>query len=302
MNTYETKLLLDVDRFRQDGSDTFVLKEADTKIPDLYESDDQYDALLHSLTDELDELQQRMFAHNRYGLLAIFQAMDAAGKDSTIQKVFSGVNPLGLRVYSFKRPSEQELDHDFLWRCLVNLPERGTIGIFNRSYYEEVLAVKVHPDLLTEKQRLPEDLLEKPEKIWDHRYEDIRHIEKYLHRNGFPVVKFFLNISKKEQGKRLIKRIENPAKNWKFDDQDVVERGFWKEYMKAYEETINETATEHAPWYVVPADDKKNMRLIVAKILVEELKKLKFRYPEVNARQRKTLQQLKEVIEKQDKD
>jgi len=295
-------LSFDIARFRQDGTAPFRLDQAATHLPDLYESGDHYNALLGSLTGELNELQQRMFAHNRYGLLAIFQAMDAAGKDSTIQHVFAGVNPLGLRVHSFKRPSEQELDHDFLWRCLVSLPERGTIGIFNRSYYEEVLAVKVHPELLTDKQRLPESLLADLPTVWEQRYEDIRHLEQYLHRNGFPVVKFFLHISKHEQGRRLIKRIENPAKNWKFDEQDVVERGFWNQYMAAYEEVVNQTARPHAPWYVVPADDKKNMRLMVAQILAEELKKMKFSYPDVNARQRRSLQELKEVIERQQGD
>lgn len=290
--------------FRYDGQSdrTFSIKKADTKIDDLYEDGDHYDELLHSLTRELDELQQMMYAHNRYGLLVIFQAMDAAGKDGTIQHVFSGVNPLGMRVHSYKRPSDQELDHDFMWRNLVDLPERGTIGVFNRSYYEEVLVVRVHPEILTEKQRLPKELTTDLDKVWKQRFEDIRNQETYLYRNGLRVVKFFLNISFQEQGERLLKRIEDKAKNWKFDEQDVVERGFWKKYMEAYEETINATAHEKAPWYVVPADDKKNMRLIVAKTLVDELNSLKLFYPEVNKRQHQTLQDLRKVIEQQNKD
>ncbi|WP_229311098.1 PPK2 family polyphosphate kinase [Larkinella soli] len=300
MDTETTPLPLKTNPFRYDGhAGPFAIADAPTRIDDLYQDEEEYERMLRGLTQEMNALQEKMFAHNRYGMVVIFQAMDAAGKDSTIQHVFSGVNPLGLRVHSFKRPSEQELDHDFMWRNLVSLPQRGMIGIFNRSYYEEVLVVKVHPDLLSQTQRLPEELLEKPEKLWKHRYRDIRNLEKYLHRNGFPVVKFFLNVSKKEQAERLIERIENPTKNWKFDDQDVVERGFWKEYMQAYEDAINETATERTPWFVIPADDKKNMRLIVAKILVEELKALKMDFPKVNKRQRQTLEDLVQVIKAQ---
>jgi len=295
-------LSLDTSRFRYDGGRPFVLQQAETSIDDLYNDDDEYETLLRDLTEELDDLQQRMYAHNRYGLLSIFQAMDAAGKDSTIQKVFSGVNPLGLRVYSFKRPSDTELDHDYLWRNLVVLPERGTIGIFNRSYYEEVLIARVHPELVTRTQRLPEELTRDLSELYNHRYADIRHLETYLHRNGFPVVKFFLNISKGEQGRRLIKRLKNPAKNWKFDDQDVAERGYWNDYMAAYEKAINETAAPHAPWYVIPADDKKNMRLIVATILTEVLQGLKFTYPEANNRQQKSLDEMIELIERQNRE
>ncbi|RRB15650.1 polyphosphate kinase 2 family protein [Larkinella knui] len=287
------------EQFRFSGSEEsgkFSISDFPTKIDDLYESKEQYETLLSSLTVELNALQEKMYAHNRYGLLTIFQAMDAAGKDSTIQHVFSGVNPLGMRVHSFKRPTDQELDHDFLWRNLINLPERGTIGIFNRSYYEEVLVVKVHPEILTQTQRLPEERTTDLDKVWKQRYKDIRNFETYLNRNGFPVLKFFLNVSKKEQGDRLIDRIEDPSKNWKFDDQDVVERGFWKQYMQAYEDAVNATATNKAPWYVIPADDKKNMRLIVAKVLVDELKNLKFEYPKVNKRQQKNLQELLKVI------
>ncbi|GAB3327895.1 polyphosphate kinase 2 family protein [Larkinella ripae] len=297
MNSFNDTLNLNTETFCFTGeTEKFALADIPTQLDDLYENKEHYESLLRNLTTELNDLQEKMYAHNRYGLVTIFQAMDAAGKDSTIQHVFSGVNPLGLRVHSFKRPTDQELDHDFLWRNTINLPERGTIGIFNRSYYEEVLVVKVHPEILTKTQRLPDERTANLDKLWKQRYKDIRNFETYLTRNGFPVLKFFLNVSKKEQGARLIDRIEDPSKNWKFDDQDVIERGFWKQYMLAYEEAINKTATPKAPWYVIPADDKKNMRLIVAKILVEHLKSLHMEYPKVNKRQQKSLQDLVGVI------
>ena len=295
-------LSLNTDDFCVDGTDEFWYKDAPTKIDDLYTDDDDYEQKLQALTSVINDLQEQMYAHNRYGMLVIFQAMDAAGKDSTIQHVFMGVNPLGLRVCSYKRPTEKELDHDFMWRNFLDMPERGTIGIFNRSYYEEVLVVKAHPEILKDSQRLPEELTENLDKVWENRYKDIRHVETYMYRNGYRIIKFFLNVSKKEQGKRLLKRIEDPAKNWKFDDQDVIERGFWKKYMNAYEEAINATATNKAPWYVIPADDKKNMRLIVAQVLVKELKKMKFQYPKSNARQKKTLDELARVIREQDEE
>ncbi len=263
-----------IDAFRYDGSDKFSAKKADTKIDDWYDNDIDYAARLREQAAEIDELQNRMYAHNRYGVLTIFQAMDAAGKDGTIQHVFTGTNPMGLRVYSFKRPTEQELDHDWLWRTYVNLPERGTIGIFNRSYYEEVLVVKVHPEILTQSQRIPADLTKDLDKVWKHRYQSIVDMEKHLARNGFLTIKFYLNVSKKEQAERLIARIEEPEKNWKFEEQDIDEREFWDKYQAAFEDAINETATKNAPWYVIPADDKKNMRLIVGRVLIEELKKL----------------------------
>lgn len=263
-----------IDAFRFDGSDKFSVKKADTKIDDWYSDDADYEVQLRKQAAEIDALQSRMYADNRYGLLTIFQAMDAAGKDGTIQHVFTGTNPMGLRVYSFKRPTDQELDHDWLWRTYLNLPERGTIGIFNRSYYEEVLVVKVHPEILTKSQRIPAELIKDIDKVWKHRYDAIADMEKHLYRNGFPTIKFFLNVSKKEQADRLIARIEDPEKNWKFEEQDVDEREYWNDYQKAFEEAINETATKNAPWYVIPADDKKNMRLIVGRILIDELKKL----------------------------
>ncbi|MEZ0611038.1 PPK2 family polyphosphate kinase [Fibrella sp. WM1] len=265
---------IDTSPFRFDGSDKFSIKKAKTKVDDYYADDADYEAQLSANAAEIDALQTRMFSDNRYGVLAVFQAMDAAGKDGTIQHVFRGTNPLGLRVYSFKRPTEQELDHDWLWRSYRELPERGMIGIFNRSYYEEVLVVKVHPELLTQSQRVPAEFIDDLDKVWKHRYEAIADMEKHLHWNGFPTIKFFLHVSKKEQAERLLARIEEPDKNWKFEEGDLHEREFWDDYQDAFEKAINKTATDHAPWYVVPADDKKNMRLIVGRILIEELKKL----------------------------
>lgn len=289
----------DTDQFRYDGSKPLKIKKAPTKVDDLYEDDIEYETLLRQQAAEIDKWQSRMYAHNHYGLLTVFQAMDAAGKDGTIQHVFTGTNPVGVKVYSFKRPTEQELEHDWLWRSWRELPERGIIGIFNRSYYEEVLVTKVHPEILTESQRLPEKEVDDLEKLFKHRYEAIRNMEKFLHQNGFPTVKFFLHVSKKEQADRLIARIEDPEKNWKFDEGDVKERDFWDDYQKAYEDAINETATERAPWYVVPADDKKNMRLLVGRILINELKKLPVAEPEPNEQRFKELQKLIPVIKAQ---
>lgn len=291
-----------IDHFRYDGSDSFKTKKVSTKIDDLYEDKADYAAQLGEFRNQMDELQSLMYAHNRYGLLVIFQAMDAAGKDSTIKHVLSGVNPVGVKIQSFKRPSDTELDHDFLWRHLLLLPERGTITIYNRSQYEEVLVVKVHPEILTQSQKLPVELTKDLDKVWQQRYQDIANFEKYLYHNGIRVVKFFLNVSQKEQGQQLIERIEDPAKNWKFEENDIKERAFWHEYMSAYEDAINATATEKAPWYVVPADDKKNMRLIVGQILIEELKKLDMSYPETTPERQLTLKKLLTTIQEQDKD
>ena len=289
----------DTDRFRYDGEASLKLKKAPTKVDDLYEDDAHYDALLRQQAEEIDSYQEQLFTHNRYGLLTVFQALDAAGKDGTIQHVFTGTNPTGVKVYSFKRPSDQELEHDFLWRSWRELPERGTIGIFNRSYYEEVLVTKVHPEILMQSQRLPEKTTDDLDKLFRHRYEAIRDMEKYLHRNGFPTIKFYLHISKKEQADRLIARIEDISKNWKFAEGDVAERGFWDDYQAAYEETINETATGNSPWYVIPADDKKNMRLIVGRIVIEELKKLPIEDPKPDEERFEKLQRLIPVIQAQ---
>jgi len=289
----------DIDRFRYDGDKPFKLKKAPTKVDDLYEDDDHYEALLRQQAAEIDKWQERMYTHNRYGLVTVFQALDAAGKDGTIQHVFTGTNPTGVRVYSFKRPTDQELDHDFLWRSWRELPERGTIGIFNRSYYEEVLVTKVHPEILTESQRLPEKITEDLDKLFKHRFEAIRDMETFLYRNGFPTVKFYLHVSKKEQGERLIARIKDAEKNWKFEEGDVKERDFWDDYQNAYETCISETATDKAPWYVIPADDKKNMRLLVGRIIIDELKKLPIAELEPNGERFKALQKLIPVIQTQ---
>ncbi|GAB3540177.1 PPK2 family polyphosphate kinase [Spirosoma fluminis] len=289
----------DTNRFRYDGSEPIKIKKAPTKVDDLYKDDDHYEELLRQQAAQIDKWQNRLYAHNRFGVLAIFQALDAAGKDGTIQNVFTGTNPTGVRVYSFKRPTEQELDHDFLWRSWRELPERGTIGIFNRSYYEEVLVTKVHPEILTESQRLPDKATEDLDKLFKRRYKAIRHMEKFLHQNGFPTIKFFLHVSKEEQADRLIARIQDPGKNWKFDEGDVKERAFWDDYQKAYEDAINETATGKAPWYVIPADDKKNMRLLVGRILIEELEKLPIKEPEPDQERFNELQKLIPVIQAQ---
>lgn len=285
--------------FRYDGSDDFKIGKSSTKIPDIYDSKDEYQKMLDESAKELDDLQSMMYAHNRYGLLIILQAMDAAGKDGTIKHVLSGVNPIGMKIHSFKRPSENELSHDFMWRSSVLLPQRGNITLFNRSYYEEVLVVKVHPKILMDVQRLPTELTEDLEKVWKHRYKDIVNAEKYLYHNGIRVVKFFLNVSKKEQAERLIERIQDPSKNWKFEEGDVKEREFWNDYMKAYEDCINATGTQKAPWYVIPADDKKNARLIIGKIIAEELRKMDLKYPEADDKRHAELQSFIDIINSQ---
>ncbi|AUD07546.1 PPK2 family polyphosphate kinase [Spirosoma pollinicola] len=289
----------DTDRFRYDGDKAFKIKKAPTKVDDLYEDDEHYEALLRQQAADIDKWQERMYATNRYGLLTIFQALDAAGKDGTIQNVFTGTNPTGVQVYSFKRPTEQELDHDFLWRSWRELPARGNIGIFNRSYYEEVLVTKVHPEILTESQRLPDKTTDDLDKLFKHRYEAICNMETFLYRNGFSTVKFYLHVSKKEQADRLIARIEDPEKNWKFEEGDVKEREFWDDYQDAYEQCINATATDKAPWYIIPADDKKNMRLLVGRIIIDELKKLHISDPEPDEDRFKALQKLIPIIKAQ---
>jgi PPK2 family polyphosphate:nucleotide phosphotransferase len=234
----------------------------------------------------LAKLQTMLYAQDRWAVLLVFQAMDAAGKDSTIKHVMSGVNPQGVEIYSFKEPSANELDHDYLWRAHRRIPERGRIGIFNRSYYEEVLIVRVHEEILA-RQRLPKKLV--TDGIWEQRYEDIRNFETYLARNGVAVCKFFLNVSKDEQKKRFLERLDNPDKNWKFSPDDVAERKLWDRYMDAYEQTIAATAARHAPWYVVPADRKWFTRLVVAAAIIDTLGSLDLRFPEVTAAQREAL-------------
>src|SRR5262245_43149771 len=253
---------IDSERFRVNEGDKVRLKKWPTRVEHFYESNQQYRQLLQDHVEKLSSLQQLFYAADSYALLLIFQAMDAAGKDGVIRHVMSGINPQGCQVFSFKHPSAEELDHDFLWRTTLCLPERGRIGIFNRSYYEEVLVVRVHPEIL-KTQRLPNEMLKHP-KIWKQRCQSIADLEKHLHRNGTHIVKFFLHVSKEEQRKRLLARIDDPRKNWKFRAGDVLERDRWKDYMHAYEECLTATATDHARWYIVPADDKKNARLIVS--------------------------------------
>ena len=271
------------------------------KLKDYYPADvcdkslskDEGITLLNKSIEHMSELQSKLYAQDRWALLLIFQAMDAAGKDGAISHVMSGVNPQGCQVYSFKQPSSEELDHDFLWRTTRCLPERGRIGIFNRSYYEEILVVKVHPEILA-KERMPEPLVTKD--IWKQRYQDIHGFERYLSRNGVVVRKFFLNVSKKVQKERFLDRLEQPDKNWKYSSADVKEREHWDEYMKAYEELIQNTATEESPWYVVPSDHKWFTRLVVAAAIVETLEGLKLAYPEVDAEKRKELEAAKQLL------
>ena len=241
----------------------------------------------------LAELQDKLYAQDKWAVLLVFQAMDAAGKDGAIKHVMSGVNPQGCEVYSFKSPSAEDLDHDYLWRCMKDLPNRGHIGIFNRSYYEEVLVVRVHPEFLA-KQKMPPKLVGK--KIWEERFEDIRDFEQYLSRNGVVVRKFFLHVSKKEQKRRFLERIDDPLKNWKFSSNDANERDYWDDYMKAYEQMIQETATKEAPWYVVPADNKWFTRVVVAGAVIETLDSLDLAYPKVDAGKLKELAAAKKKL------
>ena len=278
-----------------DGKD-FRLKDVDPDDTLNFKSEDRPRAkeVLVDGIRMLAALQSKLYAQDRWAVLLIFQAMDAAGKDSAIKHVMSGVNPQGCEVWSFKAPSMEELDHDFLWRCNKRLPSRGHIGIFNRSYYEETLIVRVHRELL-EKEKLPEELITK--KIWKERFEDIRNFEQYLGRNGVAVRKFFLHVSKEEQKKRFLERIENPAKNWKFSIEDVKERQHWDEYMEAYEEIIQATATKEAPWYVVPADHKWFTRLVVAAAIIETLDSLHVDYPVVAKSELKELAEARKTLE-----
>jgi len=272
------------------------LRHQPTKVKPFYRSDEDYKKILSGHIHDLTARQSLLYAHNRYSLLLIFQAMDAAGKDGAIKHVMSGVNPQGCQVFSFKHPSAEELQHDFLWRTTRNLPERGRIGIFNRSYYEEVLVVKVHPEIL-QGQALPEELT-RDKKFWEQRYRSINHLEKHLYRNGTRILKFFLHVSKDEQRRRFLKRIEDPARNWKFSRFDLAERGFWKEYQDAYEDCLSATSTEHAPWFVVPADDKLNARIIISEIVLDAMKNLKMTYPAPDRQRLKELQAMKKLLAK----
>jgi PPK2 family polyphosphate:nucleotide phosphotransferase len=282
------------DRFRVRPGERVRLKEQPTRIKPYYDSKAEYEARLARLVEQMAELQNRLYADDRYALLLVFQAMDAAGKDSCIKHVMSGVNPQGCQVYSFKHPSTEELDHDFLWRTQRALPERGRIGIFNRSYYEEVLVVRVHPEILRA-QRVPHELLDDAD-IWEKRYRSIADMEAHLHRNGTRILKFFLHVSKEEQRKRFLARIDEPEKNWKFSKQDVEERKYWKDYMRAYEDCLAATSAKRAPWFLVPADDKENARLIVSRIIVETLKDLDLSYPRLDPARRRELARLRRQL------
>ncbi|MBN8767295.1 MAG: polyphosphate kinase 2 family protein [Thiobacillus sp.] len=281
-------------KFQVQEGDKVDLDKWPTRVKPVYASNAQYQTLLETQVAELSAQQQLLYASSSHAVLLIFQAMDAAGKDGAIRHVMSGINPQGCQVFSFKHPSATELEHDFLWRTTQCLPERGRIGIFNRSYYEEVLIVRVHPEILRS-QGLPDGLLNE-KTIWKERYRSIIDQESHLHRNGTRIVKFFLHLSKEEQRKRFIDRIDEPEKNWKFSQADVVERGFWDEYMHAYEACLSATSTRHAPWYVVPADDKENARLIIARIVLDTLRSLGMRYPETDAGRRKALQAIRRAL------
>ena len=267
------------------------LKEWPTTVKPVCKSKKHYKKLLEEHVEALSALQQLHYASHRYALLLVFQGMDAGGKDGAIRHVMSGVNPQGCEVFSFKQPTADELEHDFLWRTTRHLPERGRIGIFNRSYYEEVLVVRVHPEILRS-QGLPEELFDQ-KTIWHERYQSIVNLERHLHRNGTRIIKFFLHLSKNEQRKRFLERIDEPEKNWKFSPADSHERKYWKHYMKAYEECLNATSTRHAPWFVVPADDKENARLIVSRIVLDALNELKMAYPKTTAKRRRELKSIR---------
>jgi len=279
------------------GAKISLRKNYDPAYKDDYQDKAEAEIKLRSDVERLANYQNILYAQNTYALLIVFQAMDAAGKDSTIKHVMSGVNPQGCQVFSFKQPSTEELDHDYLWRSMKALPERGRIGIFNRSYYEETLVVRVHPELL-KKQQLPQ--IAEDNRIWQQRFEEINNFEKYLVNNGIIILKFFLNVSKSEQKKRFLARIETPEKNWKFSASDVIERAFWDDYMQAYEDIFNHTSTESAPWYIIPADRKWFTRLVVADIICSKLKELNLRYPAVSEEHQRQLLKAKQLLENED--
>jgi len=278
---------IDAEDFRVREGHAVDLRKWPTKVKPVYQSKARYQEILADHVAQLSSLQQLLYASNRHAVLLIFQAMDAAGKDGAIKHVMSGVNPQGCQVFSFKHPSAAELEHDFLWRTTRDLPGRGQIGIFNRSYYEEVLIARVHPEILRS-EGLPDAALDE-RLVWHDRYRSISNLERHLSCNGTRIIKFYLHLSKKEQRKRFLERIDQPEKNWKFSLADIEERQFWKQYRKAYEECLGATSTGDAPWYVVPADDKENARIIVSRIVLDTLEGLKMRYPETSAKRRSEL-------------
>jgi len=290
------KMKISAKHFRVREGAQVDLKKWPTKVDPVYKSKEQYEKFLEEHVAQLSAQQELLYASNRYAVLLIFQAMDAAGKDGAIQHVMSGVNPQGCQVFSFEHPSAAELQHDFLWRTTRDLPARGKIGIFNRSYYEEVLIVRVHPELLRS-----EGLPVAPhhaKTVWRDRYRSITNLERHLYVNGTRIIKFFLHLSKEEQRKRFLARIDEPEKNWKFSLADIAERKFWKQYMKAYEECLSATSTHHSPWYVVPADDKENARLIVSRIILDTAEELKLTYPKTSAKRRRELLAIRKQLTK----
>ncbi len=282
--------------FRVSGGKKIRLRDWATDIRPLYKSEKHYKQLLTEGVRELSALQRLLYASNSYSVLLIFQAMDAAGKDGSINHVLTGVNPQGCEVYSFKHPSAEEVEQDFLWRTTCCLPARGRIGVFNRSYYEEVLIVRVHPEILRQ-EGIPHRRSGK-KTIWKQRYRSIVDLEKHLHRNGTRIIKFFLHLSKGEQRKRFLQRIDEPDKNWKFSQADVAERKFWNQYMEAYEDCLNATSTRTTPWHVVPADDKYNARIIISRIVIDALQDLKMHYPEMTRERRGELRAIRKQLEK----
>ena len=289
-----SKMKINSKNFRVPPGKEIKLEKWPTILPALCKSKKRYKKLLQKHVEGLNSLQNLHYASSRYALLLMFQGMDAAGKDGAIQHVMSGVNPQGCEVFSFKQPSAEELKHDFLWRTTCHLPERGRIGIFNRTYYEEVLVVRVHPEVLRG-QGLPDELIDE-KTIWNERYRSIVNLEEHLHRNGTRIIKIFLHLSKSEQRKRFLERIDEPSKNWKFSLSDVHERKYWQRYMKAYEACLSATSTHHAPWYVVPADDKENARLIVSQIVLDALGDLNMAYPKVTAKRRRELKSIRHQL------
>ena len=285
---------IDSKDFRVDPGDKIELRKWPTIVKPFCKSKKRYKKLLDKHIEELSSLQCLHYASNRYALLLIFQGIDAAGKDGAVRHVMSGVNPQGCEVFSFKQPSAEELEHDFLWRTTCRLPERGRIGIFNRSYYEEVLVVRVHPEILRS-QRLSEELLD-ADKLWKDRYHSIVDLERHLFHNSTRTVKIFLHLSKEEQRKRFLERIDQPDKNWKFSLADIHERKYWKQYIQAYEECLSATSTHHAPWYIVPADDKENARLIVSRIVLDALIDLKMAYPKTTPKREQELKSIRKQL------
>lgn len=279
-------------KFRATFKKKFALSDYPTDYTGKYKSKEEAEEELQANIKKMAELQDKLYAHDKYALLIIFQAMDAAGKDGAIKHVMSGLNPQGTQVFSFKQPSAEELDHDFLWRINKSLPERGRIGIFNRSHYEEILVVKVHN--LLEAEKLPPDVMTKD--IWEKRYRQFMDYERYLHENGVRTVKFFLHVSKDEQKRRFLKRLEDPSRNWKFSGSDLKERGFWDAYQDAYAEAISETSTKYGPWYIVPADKKWFARLLISRVIVKALEAMKPEYPVLNEEKMKNLEAYKEQL------